>query len=82
MKSGVIMIMISGITDMEHKQESLSYLLSVSDWKRKGEMREYAFNLLSRDLSHIQLQADMRKANSAELSKLLDEVSEALARYR
>lgn len=75
------MIMSSGITGIVNMQESLNQILSVSDWKRKEEMRSYAFNLLRRDLSHIQLQADMRKANSAELSKLLDEVSEALARY-
>ena len=75
------MIMSSGIIGIVNMQESLNQILSVSDRKRKEEMRLYAFNLLRRDLSHIQLQADMRKANSAELSKLLDEVSEALARY-
>lgn len=63
------------------QQESLKDIFSAPEWERKREMREYAFNLLRRDLSHIQLQADMRYANSAELSQLLDEVSEVLARY-
>lgn len=63
------------------QQESIKEIFSAPEWERKKQMREYAFNLLRRDLSHIQLQADMRYANSAELSQLLDEVSEVLSRY-
>lgn len=63
------------------QQESLNDIFSAPEWERKKELRQYAFNLLRRDLSHIQLQADMRQANSAELSQLLDEISEVLARY-
>lgn len=63
------------------KQESLKEIFSAPEGERKREMREYAFNLLKRDVSHIQFQADMRQANSQELSQFLDEVSEILSRY-
>lgn len=63
-------------------QESLMDILSVSEWKRKEEMKEYAYNLIRRDLSHIQHQADMRKANSADLSRFLDELCEVLSYYK
>ena len=65
---------------MQIKQESLRDFNGSA--KSRYEMREYAFNLLSRDLSHIQHQADMRNANSAELTRLLDEVADILRCYR
>ena len=60
------------------KQESLKDILSEPVWARKKEMREYAYNLIKRDISHIQNQADMRQANSQELTRLLDELSSTL----
>lgn len=66
---------------MQIKQESLKDILSEPVWARKKNMREYAYNLIRRDISHIQLQADMRDANSQELSNLLDELSNVLNHY-
>lgn len=66
---------------MQIKQESLKDILSEPEWARKKHMREYAFNLIRRDISHIQIQADMRQANSQELTRLLDELSSTLNYY-
>lgn len=62
-------------------QESIKDILSEPEWARKKKMREYAFNLIRRDISHIQNQADMRQANSQELTRLLDELSSTLNYY-
>lgn len=64
------------------KQESLQDILNSSLRSRREEAFEYALNLLSRDLSHIQNQADMRGANSANLEKLIDEISDILSQYQ
>lgn len=63
---------------MQNTQESLKDILSEPEWARKRKMREYAFNLIKRDISHIQHQADMRQSNSVELTRLLDELSSTL----
>lgn len=63
-------------------QESLKDILSAPEWERKANMQQYAYNLIMRDISHIQLQADMRKANSADLSRFLDELCEVLSYYK
>lgn len=67
---------------MEIYQESLVDMLAVSKGKRQAEIYDYALNLLQRDIQHIQLQADMRGANSAALKILLDEVSQVLSYYK
>lgn len=64
------------------KQESIFDMLGAPKGKRQADMYEYALNLLRRDLSHIQLQADMRGANSHALKDLLDEVSQVLSYYK
>lgn len=63
-------------------QESIFYMLGAPTGKRQADMYQYALNLLQRDLSHIQLQADMRGANSHALKDLLDEVSQVLSYYK
>ena len=63
-------------------QESLFDMLGAPKGKRQADMYGYALNLLQRDLSHIQLQADMRGANSHALKDLLDEVSQVLSYYK
>ena len=63
-------------------QESLFDMLGAPKGKRQAEMYDYALNLLKRDLSHIQLQADMRGANSHALKVLLDEVIQVLCYYK
>lgn len=63
------------------KQESFKDLFSEPDWARKREMQLYALNLIKRDLSHIAYQADLRKANSKELTSLLDELSDIIAQF-
>ena len=63
-------------------QESLFDMLGAPKVKRQAEMYDYALNLLKRDISHIQLQADMRGGNSRALKDLLDEVSQVLSYYK
>ena len=67
---------------MKNYQESLFGMLAVPKGRRQAEMYEYALNLLQRDIQHIQLQADMRGANSHALKDVLDEVSQVLSCYK
>lgn len=66
---------------MQVTQESFNDLLGGSKSKRQAELYDYACNLLRRDISHIQLLADTRQANSHALHDLLRDICETLSYY-
>ena len=60
------------------KQESMQ----AESFSSKSEFYNYAIRLIERDINHLSIQADMRKARSKALDEFLGDLSEILYQYK